>query len=328
MKVAICILNWNGIKLLKCFLPSIVNFSKNHIIYLIDNASEDESISFVKKHFSNIRIIQNPLNLGFSGGYNLGLKQVKEDLLCLINSDVRVEKNWIKPIVKMFQNNKEIVIVQPKIINEKKPQYFEYAGAAGGQIDFFGYPYCRGRILNRSEIDKNQYEECAPIFWASGACFFIRKNIFWKFNGFDENFFSHMEEIDLCWRIHNSSNYKIYYCSKSKVYHLGAETLKKESAEKTFLNFRNNLYILLKNLPKYQWIHILFFRMIIDTIIGFSFFFSGKWIHTLSIIKAYFSFYKSFTLMYKKRNPGIKKYYQTFSVFILKFFIQNKSSSS
>lgn len=316
MKIAICILNWNGKKLLERVLPSIVKFSYGHPIYLIDNNSQDNSIKFVKKTFSSIQIIKNNKNFGFSGGYNLGLKQVKENYYCLINSDVYVIKNWIQPVINLFQKDKNIAIVQPKILNKKNPEYFEYAGAAGGKIDFFGYPYCRGRIFNQIEKDKGQYNDEVPIFWASGACFFIRKNVFWHFNGFDDDFFAHMEEIDLCWRINNNSNQKIYYCGKSKVYHIGASTIN-ISAEKTFLNFRNNLYMILKNLPKYQWIYILFCRIILDGVIGIIFLFSGQLSYTFSIIKAYLSFFKLFSLMYKKRNPGIKKYYQTFSIFNL-----------
>lgn len=310
-------MNWNGKNLLQKFLPLILKFSKNHSIYLIDNNSIDESVIFVKKNFPSIKIIQNLKNLGFTGGYNLGLKQVKEELFCLLNSDVRVTKNWIEPVVDLFKTNENIAAVQPKILDEKKHQYFEYAGAAGGKIDFFGYPYCRGRVLQRLEKDIGQYNEVVPIFWASGACFFIRNYIFWEFNGFDNDFFCHMEEIDLCWRI-NNSNKKIYYCGKSKIYHLGSETLKKNSEKKTFFNFRNNLFMILKNLPEYKFGYILLIRMIFDSILGVLFLFYGKPLQTSAIIKAYISFYKLFFLMYKKRKPGIKKYYQTFSIFTLK----------
>lgn len=251
MNIAICILNWNGKKLLKHFLPSIIKFSKNHSIYLIDNASEDHSIEFVKQYFPLIHIIKNKQNLGFSKGYNTGLKYVKEDIFCLLNSDVKVSENWINPIVKLFKMHQDIVVIQPKILNYYAPNYFEYAGAAGGYIDFFGYPYCRGRNLSIIEYDQGQYNDINQIFWASGACFFIRKNIFWEFGGFDEMFFSHMEEIDLCWRINNAHK-KIYYCGQSKVYHIGGATLHNLSTKKTFLNFRNNLFMIIKNLPKYQ----------------------------------------------------------------------------
>lgn len=318
MKIAICILNWNGKNLLKKFLPSIIDFSKNHIIYLIDNNSQDSSVLFVNKYFPVVKIIKNPINLGFSAGYNLGLKQVKEKVFCLINSDVRVKKNWIEPIVDLFNKDKNIGIIQPKIINENNQKYFEYAGAGGGKIDFFGYPYCRGRILYKLEKDIGQYNDTIPIFWASGACFFIKKKLFWKFKGFDETLFAHMEEIDLCWRINNNFNNKIYYCGKSEVYHVGGATLNKYSRNKLFLNFRNNLFILLKNLPQYSWIYILLFRLFLDLMIGLLLLIFGKWSYICSIIQAYYSFCKNFFLIYKKRKPGKKKYYQTFSVFLLK----------
>lgn len=318
MKIAICILNWNGKKLLEKFLPSIIKFSNNHSIYLIDNASKDDSIEFVKQNFSLIKIIKHSDNLGFSKGYNIGLKYVKEEIFCLLNSDVQVTKNWINPIINLFKNNQDIVVIQPKILNYYKPNYFEYSGAAGGKIDFFGYPYCRGRNLNNLEQDIGQYNDIIQIFWASGACFFIRNNIFWKFGGFDECFFAHMEEIDLCWRI-NNFNQKIYYCGISKVYHIGAKTLQKKSTKKTYLNFRNNLCMIVKNLPNYQWVYIIILRTILDMIISIIIFFSGKKKHAYAIIKAYFSFYKLFTLMYKKRSPGISKYYQKFSIFFSKF---------
>lgn len=317
MRAAICILNWNGQDLLQRFLPSVIEFSHGSSIYLIDNNSKDESVEFVRKQFSLVQIIQNSKNLGFTCGYNTGLKQVKEELLCLLNSDVKVTKNWIHPIINLFQKNDHIAVIQPKILSQKNREYFEYAGAAGGRIDFFGYPYCRGRILQRLEKDEGQYNDEVPIFWASGACFFIRSNVFWEFGGFDNDFFAHMEEIDLCWRI-NNANKKVYYCGKSTVYHTGAETLKKKSSQKTFLNFRNNLCMMLKNLPKYRWIYILFLRMMLDAILGVLFLFSGKLSHVFAIINAYLSFYKLFISMYKKRRPGIKKYYQTFSIFYCK----------
>lgn len=319
MKIAICILNWNGKKLLNTFLPSIIKFSKNHSIYLIDNASEDDSVQFVKKQYPLIKIIKNSTNLGFSNGYNVGLKQIKEEIFCLLNSDVQVTKNWIHPIINLFKHNEDIVVIQPKILNYYKTNYFEYAGAAGGKIDFFGYPYCRGRNLRKIEQDKGQYNDIVQIFWASGACFFIRKYTFWQFGGFDEFFFAHMEEIDLCWRI-NNANKKIYYCGISKVYHIGGQTLKTTSTKKIFLNFRNNLLMIIKNLPKYQWFYILIFRTIFDIIISVIMLFSGKRKHASAIIKAYLSFYKLFSLIYKKRIPGVKKYYQKFSIFLNKCY--------
>ena len=226
MKIAIVILNWNGLKHLKKFLPSIVKYSDKNPIYIIDNCSTDNSVKFIKKYYPNIKLIINSKNYGYAKGYNLGLKEVKEEVYCLLNNDVQVTDGWLTPVIEEFDKNKSVVIAQPKILDFNEKDKFEYAGAAGGFIDYFGYPYCRGRIFNKLEKDKGQYDQDIDIFWASGACFFIRKETFQLINGFDENFINHMEEIDLCWRLSNlKPNLQKRFLFKSVVYHLGGGSL-------------------------------------------------------------------------------------------------------
>ena len=256
-KIAIIILNWNGVKLLEQFLPSIVSFSDEAQIYVADNASTDASIQFVKDNYPTVKIIQNDGNYGFANGYNIALQQVEEEYYCLLNSDVEVTKNWLTPILSLFENESNIAIIQPKILDFKNKEYFEYAGAAGGFIDKYGYPFCRGRIFETIEKDNHQYDDEKEIFWASGACFFIRKEIYRKLNGFDGDFFAHQEEIDLCWRAFNLG-FEAKYTSKSIIYHVGGATLNEGNPKKTFLNFRNSLLMLLKNLPKNKLFPILF----------------------------------------------------------------------
>jgi len=253
MKIAIVILNWNGHRLLEKFLPSVVNNSGNNPIYIIDNNSDDKSIDYLNKNYHNLKIIRNNKNYGYAKGYNEGLKHINEEIFCLLNNDVEVTKGWLDPMIKEFQSNKHLVIAQPKILDYNNKNKFEYAGAAGGYIDYFGYPYCRGRIKDFIEKDKGQYNQNIDIFWASGACFFIRKKTFDMLNGFDERFFCHMEEIDLCWRINNyNSDLKKIFVNNSIVYHLGGGSLSKKSPIKTFYNFRNSYYMIRKNFRNLQ----------------------------------------------------------------------------
>ena len=249
MKIAIVILNWNGLKLLKKFLPSVLKHSGKNPIYIIDNYSTDSSVKFVKETYPEIKFILNNDNFGYAKGYNEGLKKVKEEIYCLLNNDVEVTKDWLNPIIEEFTNNESVVIAQPKILDYKIKNKFEYAGAAGGFIDYFGYPYCRGRIFNNIEKDNGQYDQNIDIFWASGACFFIRKNTYELLNGFDENFINHMEEIDLCWRLTNLNlNLKKRFLYKSVVFHLGGGSLNYENPKKLFYNIRNQRWMIIKNM--------------------------------------------------------------------------------
>jgi len=314
MKIAVVILNWNGEKLLEQFLPSIVQYSPEADIYVADNASTDDSVSYLKAFFPTVKIIQNESNLGFAEGYNEALKQVDSDIFALVNSDIEVTENWLKPIIETFENEPKTAIIQPKILDFKRKEYFEYAGAAGGFIDKFGYAYCRGRVFETLEKDKGQYDNNCEIFWASGACFFIRSSVFNELKGFDADFFAHQEEIDLCWRAFNKGH-QTKYNSQSVVFHVGGATLQQGNPKKTFLNFRNSLLMLLKNLPEKQLFPVIFTRFILDGIAGIQFLFQGKFKHFTAILKAHSSFYSLFFVHYKKRSISqSEKYYKIKSI--------------
>lgn len=326
-RIAIVILNWNGKKLLEKFIPSVISYSDDASIYVADNASDDNSVDFLKDTFPEIKIIQNKENFGFAKGYNEALNYVEEDILCLLNSDVEVTKNWLTPVLELFDSNQEIAIIQPKILDYKEKDHFEYAGAAGGFIDKYGYPYCRGRIFETVEKDLGQYNDTVPVFWASGACLFIRKRVFDELKGFDGNFFAHMEEIDLCWRCQNLG-YEVYFTSKSSIYHVGGATLDKSNPKKTYLNFRNSLYMLVKN-TKYNLLFTIIFRMLLDGLAGLRFLFQLKPKHILAIFHAHLDFYKNLSPLLKQRNelPKSLKHYKTKSI-VWSYFVQNKRKFS
>ena len=307
MKTAIVILNWNGQKLLEQFLPSVVNFSLDEAtIYIADNASTDDSVSYVKTHFPSVKIIKNSQNGGYSKGYNDALKAIDADIYCLLNSDVEVTENWLKPITEAFKNDINTAIIQPKLLDFKEKTKFEYAGAGGGFIDVFGYPYCRGRIFNYLETDHGQFDDETEIFWASGACLFIRSKVYHEVGGLDEDYFAHQEEIDLCWRTQNLG-YKVKYVGSSSVYHVGGATLKETNPHKTFLNFRNSLLNVVKNVPKERFLLVIFSRLLLDGIAGIKFIIELRPIHTLAIIKAHISLYKNSIKFLKKRKRLQKK---------------------
>jgi GT2 family glycosyltransferase len=321
-KIAVVILNWNGAKLLEQFLPSVFEFSDEATIYVADNASTDTSIEVIQNQFPLVKIIQNTGNFGFAKGYNEALKFVEEEYYALVNSDIEVTENWLASILVLFENEPETAIIQPKLLDFKKKTHFEYAGGAGGFIDKFGYPFCRGRIFDTVEEDKNQYDDAIEIFWATGACFFIRKEVYRKINGFDDDFFAHQEEIDLCWRAFNLG-YKTKYTPKSIVYHVGGATLNEGNPRKTFLNFRNSLFMLTKNLPKNQLFPILFIRMCLDGLAGIQFILKGKFKHFWAILEAHFTFYHLVFQFYKKRGTNQKSnYYKTNSI-VYSYFVKN-----
>ena len=310
MKLAIVILNWNGRNWLENFLPNVIQNSGNAELYVIDNASTDDSVSFLKAHFPHVKIVQNETNHGFAGGYNEGLKKIESEIYCLLNSDVEVTQNWISPVMALFERDENIAAIQPKILDFNNRNYFEFAGAGGGFIDNLGFPYCRGRVFENIEEDLGQYNDETEIFWASGCCFFIRSKDFWMQNGFDARFFAHQEEIDLCWRLKNSGK-KIFYTGKSSVYHVGGGTLNKQSPQKTFLNIRNNLSMLLKNLPLPELIWIIFLRFILDGFAGIYFGFKNGMPHFWAVIRAHFSFYSQMVTTFKLRqNHQITQFYQ------------------
>ena len=307
MKTAIVILNWNGQKLLEQFLPSIVNFSANEAeIYVADNASTDSSINYIKEFYPAVKIVQNVVNGGYAKGYNDALQSINADIYCLINSDVEVTENWLSPIINVFKSDEKTAIIQPKILDYKDKTKFEYAGAAGGFVDLYGYPYCRGRVFNHLEKDNNQFNDISEIFWASGACFFIRSQVYHQLNGFDEDYFAHQEEIDLCWRTQNIG-YKVKYVGMSTVFHVGGATLQETNPHKTYLNFRNSLLNIVKNVPKKWFLFVVFSRLILDGIAGIKFLIELRPIHTWSILKAHLSFYKNFFKFLGKRRKLQKK---------------------
>jgi GT2 family glycosyltransferase len=307
LKTAIVILNWNGKKLLEQFLPSVVNFSLPKAeVYVADNASTDDSITYIKEFYPTVKIIENKENGGYAKGYNDALLSVDADIYGLINSDIEVTENWLDSISKEFKQNQNTAIVQPKILDFKNKIKFEYAGAAGGFIDLYGYPYCRGRVFNHLEEDQSQFNDVADIFWASGACFFIRSSVFHELKGFDEDYFAHQEEIDLCWRTQNLG-YDIKYVGTSTVYHVGGATLQETNPRKTFLNFRNSLFNLVKNVPKQWFLFVIFSRLVLDGIAGIKFILQLKPIHTLAILKAHLSFYKNLMKFLGKRKQLSKR---------------------
>ena len=323
--IAIVILNWNGKSLLEQFLPSVIAYSDNANIYVADNASTDDSVSFIESGFPNIKIIQNKTNGGYAKGYNGALRYVKEPIFCLLNSDVDVTKNWLEAILQTYNSQPETAIIQPKILDYKKKSHFEYAGAAGGFIDKYGYPYCRGRLFNTIEEDKGQYDDTCSVFWASGACFFIKKSVFAALNGFDEHFFAHMEEIDLCWRAFNKK-YKCMYVGTSTVYHVGGATLKQSSPQKTYLNFRNSLFTLVKNTNVGVFRRI-FMRLLLDGIASIRFLFLLKPLHVFSILRAHFSFYAALPRLMRQRKGSkqLANYFHRKSI-VWDYFVRKKQS--
>jgi len=310
MKIAIVILNWNGLNHLKKFLPSVVKHSDKHNIYVIDNNSSDNSVKYLNKNYPKIKLIINSKNYGYAKGYNLGLKEIKEEVYCLLNNDVQVTEGWLTPIIEEFDNNKSVVIAQPKILDFNEKDKFEHAGAAGGFIDYFGYPYCRGRMFNTVEKDKGQYDQNIDIFWASGACFFIRKEIFELINGFDENFTNHMEEIDLCWRLSNlKPNFKKRFLFKSVVYHLGGGSLNYDNPKKLFYNIRNQRWMLIKNINLFKWLSpTLIIIQSVNLLLAFYYLFTKNLNHFKAVFNAIIQ--NSITINGSKFNI-LDKYYDS-----------------
>ncbi|MCG2420328.1 glycosyltransferase family 2 protein [Aequorivita sp. F47161] len=324
MKVAVVILNWNGKELLEKFLPSIVKFSTEATVYVADNASTDDSISFVSETFPTVKIIQNKVNGGYAKGYNDALKILSEDIFVLLNSDVEVTENWLHPVISEFENDKSVVAAQPKILDYKNKEYFEYAGAAGGFLDKYAYPFCRGRIFNTLEKDSGQYNDVSKIFWASGACLFVKADAFWQAGGLDEDYFAHQEEIDLCWRLQTKGG-KILYVGTSKVYHVGGATLAALNPQKTFYNFRNSLLNLLKNVGGVKVFITIFVRMVLDALAAFQFLIQGKPKHFFAVVKAHFSLYLLVPKFLQKRKiyASHTEYFTTESIGF-QYFIRKK----
>ncbi len=326
LNLAVVILNWNGEALLERYLPSVMEHSPGARVYVADNASTDGSVAFVRKHFPEVTVIQNSTNGGFAKGYNDALKEIDADVYCLLNSDVEVTPGWISPVMELFRDKPDAAIVQPKILDLLKPDHFEYAGAGGGFLDQLGYPFCRGRIFQSLEKDHGQYNDTTEIFWATGACMFIRKKVFDELGGFDEDYFAHQEEVDLCWRAQNKG-YRVYYVGRSEVLHLGGSTLSNMNPKKTYLNFRNSLFSITKNLPRKKALMIILFRLLLDGIAAVRFIFQGKGRHCMAILRAHLSYYRQFGKMYGKREKSVFviKYYRTKSI-VLSHYVYRKKT--
>jgi GT2 family glycosyltransferase len=309
MKVAIVILNYNGKKYLEQFLPSVVEYSspkrpENRTfsieILIADNASTDDSISFLKQNYRDLKIIQLDKNYGFAEGYNQALAKVEADIFVLLNSDVEVTENWLSPVISLMQSRGEVAACQPKIRAFHQKTHFEHAGASGGFMDSLGYPFCRGRIFDNLEIDNGQYDDTREVFWATGAALFVKADLYQKIGGLDGDYFAHMEEIDLCWRL-RKAGYQIMVCPKSTVFHVGGGTLTVENPFKTYLNFRNNLITILKNENGWKLYLIFPIRLILDGLAGFQFLIKGQFGNIGAIIKAHFYIYGHLFSILRKR---------------------------
>lgn len=301
-KVAIVIINYNGRRYLESFLPAVLASTyENKEVIVADNASTDDSLSFLQRNYPTVRTIELSYNYGFAGGYNEALKQVQSDYYVLLNSDVEVTAGWIEPVIALMENDKLIGACQPKILSYKHRDKFEYAGAAGGWLDCLGYPFARGRIFDACETDHGQYDTCSPVFWASGAAMFVRASLYHALKGLDEYFFAHMEEIDFCWRL-QLAGYRVFACPDSVVYHVGGGTLPKGNERKVFLNFRNNLIMLAKNLPHSQSVWKIPFRLLLDIISAWKSLLTGQGVYFIAVAEAHLAFFKWLLL---KRNQSI-----------------------
>ncbi|MDX5404809.1 MAG: glycosyltransferase family 2 protein [Bacteroidota bacterium] len=299
-KIALAILNWNGRTLLETYLPHVIRHSEEADIWLVDNHSDDDSVAWAKANFPEINILELDANHGYAEGYNQALEVIKNDWIGLVNSDIRTSENWLLPILEDIQKNPRCGAIQPKILDDRDPERFEYAGASGGFIDQWGYPFCRGRIFDTLEVDRAQYDEPMEIFWATGACLFVKRSCFMESGRLDADFFAHMEEIDLCWRIQRKG-YSIRVVPASVVFHLGGGTLSAQNSKKTYLNFRNNLLLLYKNLDRNR-ILTLFGRMILDGVSALKFLMDGKANFSIAVLKAHFHFYRMLPTLRQKRR--------------------------
>ncbi len=330
-KAAVVILNYNGRQYLEKFLPETIRYSFPHDVYVADNASTDGSVDLLKEKFPQVKVIVNDGNYGYAKGYNEALKHVEADYFVLLNNDVKVTEGWIGSTLSLLDHDPWIAACQPKIRDYYEPDHFEYAGAAGGFIDRYCYPFCRGRIFNTLEKDTEQYPDAMEVFWASGACLFVKSMAFWQAGGFDDTFFAHMEEIDLCWRLKNL-NFKIYVQPASVVYHVGGGTLYKISSRKTFLNFRNNLSTLVKNHPPRKLLFKVLFRLVLDSLAALKFLFEGQPRHFLAVIRAHFAFYYRLPHIFRKRKemkkmPGFR--FETSGMYdgniVWEYYLRNKN---
>jgi len=302
-KTAIIILNWNGLDYLKTFLGIVIKYSTDSdtVVYVADNGSTDGSTEWITENFNEVKLIRLDKNQGFAGGYNLAINQIDARYLVLLNSDVEVTDGWLQPLVSFMDENPDVASCQPKILSYNNKDYFEYAGAAGSFIDRYGYPFCRGRIFDKVEKDTGQYDSQVDIFWSSGACMIVRSDAWKKCGGFDAGFFAHMEEIDLCWRF-SKAGFRVSFIPSSVVYHLGGGSLPYDSPFKTYLNFRNSLYLLYKNLPDNKLHSVLFLRKLMDGLAALMFLLKGRFGRVRSVWKAHMDYYKNINDLKEKRK--------------------------
>jgi len=317
-KTAVVILNWNGIGYLKMFLGSVIKYSsdKDTVIFVADNGSTDGSLEWITANYTGVKIIRLEKNHGFAGGYNMALSQIDAKYFVLLNSDIEVTAGWLQPLVSFMDNNPDVASCQPKIRSYYQKDQFEYAGAAGGFIDRYGYPFCRGRIFDKIEKDNGQYDSQIDIFWASGACMIVRSDAWKRCGGFDSDFFAHMEEIDLCWRF-NKAGFRVSYIPESVVYHVGGGSLPYDSPFKTYLNFRNSLFLLYKNIPDNELHTIMFARRLLDGMAALRFLLSGNFGSFKSVWRAHMDYYSNLSELKKKREIVKKLEVNKFQVQIL-----------
>jgi GT2 family glycosyltransferase len=309
--IAVVILNYNGEKLLRQFLPSVIQYSAEAEIVVADNGSTDQSLSLLRRSFPQVTVLALGGNYGFCGGYNRALQQIRAGYYVLLNSDVEVTAGWLLPLRSLLDDRPDIAAVQPKILSYRFRHLFEYAGAGGGFIDILGYPFCRGRVFDHVEEDYGQYDDERQVFWTSGACMMIRSEKFHHHKGFDEALFAHMEEIDLCWKL-NRSNNLMYYSGKSRVYHLGAGTLGYHHPQKTYLNFRNGLSLIFKHLGPWELIYKLPMRLILDWIAAGFFLLRGEMRNSGSVLRAHVDFFRQWGELREKRRV-IRQAYPSYS---------------
>ena len=304
--ISVVILNWNGSAMLQRFLPSVIRYSEEAEIIVADNGSTDHSIDILREKFPSVRILQFRENYGVAEGDNRAIQQIETPYVLLLNDDVEVTPHWLQPLLEFMNHHPEVAACQPKILSETQRELFEYAGACGGFIDHLGYPYCRGRIFNHVEKDRGQYDQVCPIFWATGAALLVRTDVYRKEGGLDKRFFAHMEEIDFCWRL-RSRNYGIYCIPQSTVYHVGGGTLPKSHPRKTFLNFRNNLLMLYKNLPEERLNSTLRIRYFLDLVAALKMLLSGQVKESMAIVKALRTFFKIRHDFDRERKENLRK---------------------
>lgn len=329
-RVAVVILNWNGKVLLEQFLPSLGRSSYPNLeLVVVDNGSTDYSVSFLQQQYPQIKTIILSENLGYAGGYNAALQQVEADYYILLNSDVEVSPGWVEPLIELMETHTNVAASQPKLLSFHHKNKFEYAGASGGWIDSLGYPFARGRVLEHCETDHGQYDKAAPIFWASGAAFCVRAKAFHEMNGFDASFFAHQEEIDLCWRLQRKG-YQIYSCPQSVVWHVGGSTLPKGNSQKTFLNYRNNLWMLAKNLPVGTLCWVLPIRFALDALAAYKSLFSGDPGYWWAVAKSHFALigklikgFEDTHSVYPKKNTLLGRYKGSI---VFDYFIKGKKT--